>query len=597
MSGSRLVFFLMLCPLLVGIAGCGREFARPDDAPASAARAATPSATPPALEPTAKAASPVFRDMAAQAGLRYRWQITGGRPCNILQTIGNGCAFLDYDGDGNLDILLIGRTLALYRGDGRGRFVETTATAGLDKLSGHFLGCAVGDYDNDGWDDIYVSAYRGGVLLHNEGGRRFREVTAQAGILPQPWGSSCTFADVDGDGRLDLYIGNYVHFGPEVTPQLCESHGFRTSCGPADYTAERGILYRNRGVGRFQDVTKSWGFLGISGKTLGVAAGPLDRKNRFALALANDQVPGDLISLHGAASKNAGEASGMARNADGNVYGGMGIDWGDYDNDGLSDLVITTFRDQAKPVFRNQGGVFAPQDTAALGMHSSLPYVAFGTKWLDYDNDGWLDVMFANGHVQDNIEEIEIINPTSPGARFRQPTVLYHNQQGRRFEDASTLLGDAARPIVGRGLATGDYDNDGKMDALITNSDGTPLLLHNVSPDAGNWLLIRLEGRKNNRDGYGALITVEAGGKTLVRHAHADGSYLSSSDKRVHVGLGAATTADVTVQWPGGAVDHYRTVKCNRILILREGASPQQENPKTAQASAPSLPMLWTPSR
>jgi hypothetical protein len=512
-------------------------------------------------------------DAAEQAGLHYRWTLPGRRPLNILQSIGNGCAFLDYDNDGNLDILLVGPNLVLYKGDGKGHFTDVTHATGLDKLSGHFLGCAVGDYDNDGYDDLYISGYRTGVLLHNEGGKGFRDITRQAGITSLAWGTSCAFADVDNDGKLDLYVGNYVRFGPDTRPQLCNFHGILSSCGPGQYQTERGACYHNLGGGRFQDVTRAWGFDRVSGKALGVAAAPLDGAGNTALAIANDQVPGDLISLRGARSKTLGAGSGMAYMADGNVYGGMGLDWGDYNNDGKIDLVIATYQNQSKCVFRNLGGLFAVQDAARLGMLPSVPFVAFGVKWLDYDNDGWLDLMFANGHVQDNIADVDIFSAASPGAAYRQPTVLYHNQQGQRFADESARLGGGAqRPIVGRGLATGDYDNDGRIDALVVDSEGKPLLLHNVTPNSGHWLLIDLVGRRSNRDGYGAVVTVEAGGRRLMRHCHADGSYLSSSDRRVHFGLGNATLATVTVRWPAGNVDIFRDVKCDRILTFREGS-------------------------
>lgn len=535
---------------------------------------------------SASASPPFFADRAESAGLDYRWVIAGKRPLNILQSIGNGCAFLDFDGDGNLDILLIGSPLALYRGDGKGRFTDVTKAAGLDKLHGHFLGCAVGDYDNDGYPDIYISAHQGGVLLHNEAGvgtshkpkikrqnaasRVFRDVTKQAGLAAQPWGASCAFVDVDGDGRLDLYIGNYVLFGPNTKPQLCDMHSILTSCGPGEYAAAKGVLYHNLGGGRFQDVTRAWGFDTVSGKALGVAAAPFDSVGQRALAIANDQVPGDFLVLHGARSKNRGIASGMAYAGDGRVYGGMGLDWGDYDNDGQLDLVIATYQNQAKPVFHNENGAFVVQDTAKLGMFSSLPRVAFGVKWLDVDNDGWLDLLFANGHVQDNIANVDLFGRTNGGAIYRQPMTFYRNLRGQKFQDESARLGSAQRPIVGRGLAVGDYDNDGKIDALAVDSEGRPILLHNETPNAGHWLLVKLVGTRSNRDGFGALVIVQAGGVKRVRHCGTDGSYLSASDARVHIGLGTATKATLTVRWPSGHTDTYPAVKSDRIVTLRE---------------------------
>ena len=536
---------------------------------------------------TPLAASPVFVDVAAQAGLNYEWTPPGKRPVNILQSIGCGCAFLDYDNDGNLDILLVGPHPALFRGDGKGHFTDVTRQMGLDKLSGHFLGCAVGDYDNDGYADIYLSAYGGGTLLHNAGGKRFEDVTAQAGLRAQPWGTSCTFADVDGDGRLDLYIANYVRFGPD-SKQYCPAPGGETSCGPNDYPVERGVLYHNLGGGRFADVTRAWGYDKASGKALGVAAAPMPGSDRVSLAIANDQTPGDLVTLKGKAAQNTGVASGMALTPGGKVYAGMGLDWGDYDNDGQLDLAIAAYQNQAKCVFHNDDGVFTMQDTLRLGMASSIPYLTFGIKWLDYDNDGSLDLMLANGHVQDNIAVVDMMHGPAEGAMYRQPLLLYHNlgadQGGKHFEDASAgLSGNAGQPIVGRGLAVGDFDNDGKIDALATDNEGKPLLLHNVMQGAGHWLLLSLRGRKCNRDGYGAIVTVTAGGHTVTRHCHADGSYLSSSDKRLHFGLGAATTITrIEVKWPDGHTDVCGACPVNRLVTLTEGASQVQSGMRVA---------------
>ena len=524
----------------------------------------------PAAEPAPAARpgpAPVFADVTEAAGIRYRWEIPGKRPLNILQTIGNGCAFLDYDNDGALDVLLVGPKPALFRGNGKGRFEDVTGPGGMDSLSGHFLGCAVGDYDNDGFVDVYLSAYRGGALLRNEAGKAFRDVTRRAGIRPQPWGTSCAWGDIDGDGRLDLYVGNYVQFGPSTRPRLCRSNGIETGCGPDAYKPERGVLYRNQGGGLFRDVTRAWGADRTAGKTLGVAFVDYDGSGRQSLAVANDGQPGDLFRNRGGRFENAGTASGTAYDRSGNAHAGMGVDWGDYDNDGLFDLTVMTFRQEAKCVYRNDGGAFVEM-SPRLGLNSTLPYVAFGVRWLDYDNDGWLDLMITNGHVLDNVADI------NQGATYRQPTQLFRNTGGSSFEEASARLDPKARrPIVGRGLATGDYDNDGRVDALAVDSEGTPLLLHNESGGDGHGLSLRLIATTSNRDGLGALVTVEAGGRKLVRHCHTDGSYLSSSDKRVHIGLGTATQADrVTVRWPSGRTDTLRMVPADQVLTLREGS-------------------------
>jgi hypothetical protein len=520
-----------------------------------------------------RSAQASFVDETHLSGIDYRWEISGRRPLNILQTIGNGCAFLDYNNDGNLDVLMVGTSPALFRGDGRGRFTNVTRGAGLDLFRSHYLGCAVGDIDKDGFDDVYLTAYGGGTLLHNEGGKRFRDVTKSCGLTPQPWATSATFFDADADGRLDLYVGNYVEFGPRTSPQLCNDRGIMTGCGPKDYHALRGILFHNESAGQFRDMTTGWKLNVSQGRTLGVAAAPFGVPSRPTLAIANDQTPGSLFSMRNQATVDLGHAAGMAL-AGSSVYGGMGIDWGDYDNDGRLDLVIATYQGQGKLVLRNVGQAFQIQDTATLGMMGSLNYVAFGAKWLDYDNDGFLDLVFANGHVQDNAEKINSMSPFA-NAGYRQPTVLYHNMDGRHFEDTSAALSaEAGRRIVGRGLATGDYDNDGKVDVLIVDSEGSPVLLHNVTPTAGHWLAVRLEGRMSNRDGYGAVLTARITGRTLTRHCHADGSYLSSSDKSVHFGLGKATLIDrLTVTWPSGHVDTLTDLAPDQVITVREGSS------------------------
>ncbi|HLV81518.1 MAG TPA: CRTAC1 family protein [Chthonomonadaceae bacterium] len=534
---------------------------------------------------------PVFAEITTHAGLHYQWTIPGSRPMNILQTIGNGCAFLDYNNDGNLDILLVGTDhVALYQGDGHGHFTDVSRQTGLDKLHGHFLGCAVGDYDNDGFDDIYLSAYRGGVLLHNEareqgtgnreqgtGNRRrqsqhptpntrlFRDVTQQAGIKPQPWGTSAAFADIDGSGRLSLYIGNYVRFGPS-SPQLCRIHQRLAACGPIEYPPEKGVLYRNLGNGKFEDVTRTWGGDQAAGKTLGVAFADYDGTGRQSLALANDEMAGNLFQNQDGKWRDAGTVSGTAYDRNGLKHGGMGIDWGDYDNDGRLDLLVGTYQQEVKNLYHNDGALFTDRAMSVGLAWKTSPYVTFGAKFLDADNDGWLDIILTNGHTQDNAAEVDA-NTT-----FRQPIQLFHNRSGAAFDDISAALtGSAGQPIVGRGLAIGDFDNDGRMDVLVVESEGAPLLLHNETPNTGHWLEVKLQGVKSNRDGIGALVTFEAAGRKLLRLCHTDGSYMSASDRRVHCGLGAATSATVQVKWTDGHQDTYKDIPADQIITLWEG--------------------------
>ena len=518
---------------------------------------------------------PAFCDVTEAAGLRYHWQISGPRPLNAKQTIGNGCAFLDYNGDGNLDILLVGPKIALYQGDGAGHFTEASYETGVATLSGDFLGCAIGDADNDGFPDIYLSGYREGRLLHNERGEKFRDVTAESGLKPQPFGTSCAWGDFDGDGRLDLYVANYLRFDASVGRLLCDYNGVQSACGPRFYLPERGILYRNLGGLRFADVTETAGVSRAHGKGLGVAFGDADGSGRQSLAVANDEMPGDLFKNRGGRFEEAGEISGVAYDSRGGVHGGMGLDWGDYDNDGKLDLAVTTFQAETKCVYRNEGESDFAEMSGVLGISAAAPLVSFGVKWLDFDNDGRLDLILASGHIQDNISAID------HSASYRQPICLFHNGSSAHFENVSVTAFDesARRPIVGRGLATGDYDNDGKKDVLVVDSEGAPLLLHNQNRAAGNFLTVRLVGGgKSNRDAYGAKVTAIIGRGSFVRYCHADGSYLSSSDCRVHFGLGAATRINkILVRWPDGNFTERRNVSANAFLNLDESEMARKE--------------------
>ncbi len=513
---------------------------------------------------------PALVDVSAADGLQYHWKIAGPRPINILQGIGNGCAFLDFNNDGNLDILLIGPQVALYRGDGHGHFTDVTHQTGLDALHADFHGCAVGDYDNDGWEDVYLSGYHTGVLLHNENGH-FRDVTAEAGLKPQDWGSSCAWADVNGDGKLDLYVGNYVRFGPK-SKQLCDYHGIMAACGPRAYPAEHGRLYLNDGHGKFRDATQSWGVLNTAGNTLGVAVADYDRSGHPSIALANDEVPGALLHNIGSRFTDTAHRAGVAFDPTGNPQGGMGIDWGDYDNDGWLDLFVGTFQAEVKDVYHNNGDGTFTQQAGAVGLFSPTLNVTFGAKWFDLDNDGWLDLILANGHIEDNAAQVEA------GRTFRQPLQLFHSihedQQLHLKEIPAGLIGPAQRPLVGRGLAIGDFDNDGRIDVLVADSEGVPVLLHNETKNSGHWLMVTLEGTQSNRDGLGALLTLQAGGRTLLRQCQTGGSYLSASDRRVHFGLATARQAEaLTIQWPSGHSDVIPNLPADQCVHIREGGT------------------------
>jgi len=516
----------------------------------------------PPLPPSAPTTAEVrFSEVAERSGLVFSWTPPGKRPLTILGTIGNGAAFLDFDNDGNLDILLVGPKPTFFRGDGKGKFTEDKTVLG--ELSGHFLGVAVGDYDNDGFVDLYLSGYREGRLLHNEGGKSFKDVTAASGMKPQPWGTSASWADLDRDGKLDLYVANYAKFGPDTKPQLCSFNGILSSCGPRFYDPELGVLYHNEGGGRFVEVAQKVGAKKVSGRGLGVASLDFNGSGQDSIAIANDELPGDLLVNTGLKFTNEGVSSGTAYDGEGRAHGGMGIDWGDYDNDGKPDLIVATFQHEVKALYHNEGGGFFQEKASISGLSDSvLPYITFGIKFLDANNDGFLDLLLANGHVQDNITAVD------KSMTYPQPTFFLQNEEGKRFVDKNASSGiGALKPIVGRGLAVGDYDNDGRIDALVVDAEGKPLLLHNETPQAGNWLLLKLGGKGIT---HGALLTITLpDGKTLLRHCQTDGSYLSASDARVHVGLGNATQASVRIQWPNGKTTEYKDLDANKVHTLQ----------------------------
>jgi hypothetical protein len=511
-------------------------------------------------------------DIAHEAGLRYRGTIPGSRPIDALQGIGAGCAFLDYDHDGNLDILLIGPHLALFRGDGHGHFQDVTRQTGLARITGHFVGCAIGDYDNDGFDDIYVSGYGCGTLLHNDHGHRFTDVTAASGIPPQPWGTSCSFVDVDGDGLLDLYVCNYFKFGPGA-PRLCNELGVPTACGPYQYHPLFSALFHNLGHGRFEDVTKTWSAVS-SGDSLGVAAIDFDASGRQSIAVANDRARQDLLRNLGGRMENISKKAGTVGSRRSQPVAGMGIDWGDYDNDGNPDLFITTFEAEEKCLYHNQGSGLFEEIGQETGIAAVMqPYVSFGCKFVDLTNDGWLDLVIANGHVQDNIAKIhghELIT-------YREPIKVLMNSGAEPvvFADATATVLPHSGNIVGRGLAIGDFNNDGREDVLVTDAEGAPLLLANRDTSGNHWLGLKLVGTgRSNRDAIGARVVLQAGAVTRVRYCRADGSYLSSSDLRVLFGLGRQSKVDsVTVYWPDGRTERYTHVAADRYTELVEGSA------------------------
>ncbi|MCS6777219.1 MAG: CRTAC1 family protein [Chloroherpetonaceae bacterium] len=503
-----------------------------------------------------------FASVAERAGIRFALGYNGKTPLTILETAPGGCAFLDFDGDQWPDALLAGPDrVALYRNRGDGTFEDVTAQSGL-RQKGFWVGCAAGDYNDDGYPDLFLTGYRCFALYRNRGrGARplFAEVTAQSGIGGLEWSQSAAFADLNGDGRLDLFVSQYLHFGPD-TQQVCQVGRTRSACGPEVYRALSGRLFLNVDGVRFRAVP--WR---DTGKTWGVLASDLLQTGRPALYLANDMMPGDLWTLQQGQWRNIGPASGTAYDAQGHLQGGMGVDSGDYDNDGRLDLIVTTYFAQAISLYHNDGdGLFTVTSNLTGIGPPTMPYVGFGIGFYDLDNDGWLDLIQTNGHVRDNVNQFDASQD------YAQPVQVFRNEQGRLFADVSAAAGDAAGlRIVGRGMAFADYNRDGRIDVLICNLNGPAVLLENRSP-AGHWLTVRLNAAGRNRAGLGALVTLEAGGRKQVREVRTNGSVLAARDPVAHFGLGTYSgPVTLTVRWPDGARQQVRVPAVDREWTVR----------------------------
>ncbi len=519
-------------------------------------------------------ASGWFRNVASGSGLEFRWGHGGRSPLHIIETLGHGCAFLDYDGDGWLDAFVAGNDrCALFRnlgppGPGQlPRFMEVTREAGLI-ATGPFCGVAVGDVDNDGRPDVYVTGYGKCVLYRNTGRAAFEDVTARAGVGalgPYDVATAAAFADLDGDGRLDLFAGRYVRFTPK-TIRFCTYHGVRAGCGVKNYDPAFPRVYRNTGGWVFRDVTRAWGFDTLHGRCLGVAVSAADDGRGVVLYSANDELPGDLMLPHGRRYRNAGVSSGTAYNREGLTQGGMGVDWGDYDGDGRPDLVVATFQQEPKSIYRNDGRSLFTETSAELGVAAgTIAHVAWTARFFDIENDGWLDLLFTNGHSQDNVHRIE------PDRTYPQRMQLYRNENGQLFREAGPEAGPTfGQPIVGRGAAFGDYDNDGRTDVLVVDEEGPAQLLHNEAP-AGHWLGIRLTGTPQ-RDAIGARVTVAAGGRRWTRDLQHAGGYISAHDPRLLFGLGSTQRVEeVVIRWPGGAVERLRDLPADQYIHITQG--------------------------
>jgi len=533
----------------------------------------------------AAAPLPQFVDITAKAGIRFRNETSRTEQKYLIETMGGGVAMFDYDGDGRLDLFFVnGADLQystdgripdkshprfwnrLYKNNGDGTFTDVTEKAGVHGHS-YGMGAAVGDYDNDGHADLYVTNYGRNILYHNNGDGTFTDVTEKAGLAAGGWSSSACFVDYDRDGRLDLVVSRYLDWDLRKNPWCGdEARNFRAYCHPEVFPPSTHILYHNNGDGTFTDVSSKAGFSGKRGNGLGVTFNDFDLDGWPDILVANDALAQQLFRNNGDGSfTEIGVSTGLAYDEDGRTYSGMGVAFEDYDNDGRPDVFIGDLANQKYALYKNQKETFE-YVTASTGVGAiTALHSAWGAAFVDYDNDGWKDLIVAQSHVMDNIEE------TQPSLRYREPLLLMRNTRGR-FEDVSKSSGAPFRiPVAARGLAFGDLDNDGYIDLAVNCLDGPPMILRNQG-NGNNWLTIDTVGTATNRDGIGARveITGQSGARQWAT-VNTGGSYQSASDKRVHFGLGAdKRCASVEIQWPSGIVQRLQNVTGNQILRLKE---------------------------
>jgi enediyne biosynthesis protein E4 len=528
-----------------------------------------------------------FTDQAAKAGLTML-NVFGGIDTKkyIIETTGTGVAIFDYDNDGWPDIFIVnGTTLQgfaadkqptnhLYRNNHDGTFSDVTVKAGL-AANGWGQGVCVGDYDNDGWEDLYVTYYGKNRLYHNQNGV-FTEVGDKSGVAGtgKAWGTGCAFVDYDRDGRLDLMVANYVDFDLLTAPApgdrpSCIWKGVPVMCGPRGLPGGKNILYHNRGDGTFEDVTvkahidKTEGTYAFSVSTF-----DFDDDGWPDIYVACDSTPSILYrNNHDGTFTDVAVTAGAAFNEDGREQAGMGSTIGDYNGDGRLDIFKTNFSDDTSTLYRNNGDGTFEDVTSAAGLGLYTKYLGWGTMFFDFDNDGWPDLLLVNGHVYPEVDKQHL------GSSYQEPRILYRNLGNGTFADISAIAGPAITTVASsRGLAVGDLWNDGKLSAVISNMNAPPSLLVNQVRTPNHWIAFRTIGTKSNRDGIGARVMVKAGSRVLVDEVRSGSSYSSNSDMRVHFGLGAATKLDsVQVRWPSGLVEQFDNLHIDSIQTVKEG--------------------------
>jgi hypothetical protein len=545
----------------------------------------------------------VFTDITTSSGL-LRATNTSGRPTNkqfLLEEMGCGVAMFDYDNDGWLDIFLVNGTSLepkaaepkptsyLFHNNRDGTFTDVTQRAGLTR-SGWGQGCCVGDYDNDGFDDLFVCYFGRNVLYHNNGDGSFTDVSEKAGVAgtADRWGAGCCFLDYNRDGHLDLFVANYVNFDLAHAPKpgdsaYCQYNDIPVPCGPFGFAGGTNILYRNRGDGTFADVSEESGIARPRGPAsmvfvarnwqasgsygMGAAAADFDNDGWPDIYVACDSAPSLLYrNNHDGTFREIAVPAGCALDENGVSLSGMGVAVADYDGDGWFDIARTNFSEQVTTLYRNYGNGAFEDASIKAGLGVNRKYLGFGVGFLDFDNDGWKDLFLANGHVYSQIASRKL------HLSYKEPKVLYRNLRNGRFEDVSLKVGPAIRTEnLGRGCAFGDFDNDGDVDVVVNNLDGPPTLLRNDGGNKNNWVMIKCVGTRSNRSAIGTRVKVTIGEHIQIDEVMSGSSYYSQNDFRLHFGLGSSTEVDsIDVAWPSGLKESFRSLPVNQLFVVQE---------------------------
>jgi enediyne biosynthesis protein E4 len=525
-----------------------------------------------------------YTDVRESAKITFQQDSTQTEEKYYLETMGTGVAWIDYDQDGLMDLYFVQSAAtdlykpphpirsALYHNNGDGTFADITEKAGVAGEGHYGQGVAVGDFDNDGYPDLYVTGYERAILYHNNGNGTFTDITAKAGVADEGgWSTSAGWFDYDEDGWLDLVVTNYIEWSPRNNIWCGEKRpGYRSYCHPGNYKGQRIKLYHNNHDGTFTDVSDASGVGKPEAKGMGVVLADFNNDGWTDIAVANDSWPNFLfINKHNGTFEDVSLVSGLAASEDGRYEAGMGIDAADVDGDGWMDVYITHLDFELNRLYQNsRDGTFTDETFRSRIGNKAVLLSGVAAKFLDYDNDGWNDILQLNGAMLDNVSLYH------GEVSYKEPPLMYRNLGNGEFDKVSDSLGpDFVRPIVGRGLATADYDNDGDIDIVTNNRGDFPSLLRNDGGNANNWLTVQLVGTKSNRDGIGASLKLTSEGFVQVEQSKGGMSYMSANDPRIHFGLGKrAKIASLEITWPSGQVERLTNVPINQIITVKEGS-------------------------